>query len=104
MPQTIQSNTQFLIPLKPFFSVFSHKMPLSSSPNRGCRKTFKYRMERKYHLDSGNCEGVPPGPSVAAKKIVKIVKNDNDVYVCKECNTEIRHRNNVSRHLQVCKV
>ena len=50
-------------------------------------------MERKYHLDSGNCEGVPPGPSVAAKKIVK---NDNDVYVCKICNTEIRHRNNVS--------
>ena len=32
--------------------------------------------------------------SVFAKKIVK---NDNDVYVCKECNTEIRHRNNVSR-------
>ena len=26
------------------------------------------------------------------------------MYVCKECNTEIRHRNNVSRHLKVCKV
>ena len=68
---------------------------------RGCRKTFKYKMERKRHLDSGKCEGVPPDPSVVAKKIVK---NDNDVYVCKECNTEIRHRNNVSRHLKVCKV
>ena len=51
-------------------------------------------MERKRHLDSGKCEGVPPDPSVVAKKIVK---NDNDVYVYKECNTEIRHRNNVSR-------
>ena len=51
-------------------------------------------MERKRHLGSGKCEGVPPDPSVAAKKIVK---NDNDVYVCKESNTETRHRNNVSR-------
>ena len=58
-------------------------------------------MERKRHLDGGKCEVVPPDPSVAAKKIVK---NDNDVYVCKECNTEIRRRNNVSRHLKVCKV
>ena len=58
-------------------------------------------MERKRHLGSGKCEGVPPDPSVAAKKIVK---NDNDVYVFKECNTEVRHRNNVSRHLKVCKV
>ena len=46
-------------------------------------------MERKRLLDSGKCEGVPPDPSVAAKKIVK---NDNDVYVFKKCNTEIRHR------------
>ena len=46
-------------------------------------------MERKRHLDSGKCEGVPPDPSVATKKIVK---NDNDVYVFKKCNTEIRHR------------
>ena len=51
-------------------------------------------MERKRHLDSGKFEGVPSDPSVVAKKIVK-----NDVYVCKECNTEIRHQNNVSRHL-----
>ena len=58
-------------------------------------------MERKHHLDSGKCETVPPDPSVVTKKIVK---NDNDVYVCKECNTEIRHRNNVSRHLKVFKV
>ena len=39
-------------------------------------------MERKRHLDKGKCE--------------KKEKNDNDVYVYKECNTEIRHRNNVS--------
>ena len=58
-------------------------------------------MERKCHLDSSKCEGVPPDPSVVAKKIVK---HDNDMYVCKECNTEIRHRNNVSTHLKVCKV
>ena len=58
-------------------------------------------MERNCHLDSWKCEGVLPDPSVIAKKIVK---NDNDVYVCKEGNTEIRHRNNVSRHLKVCKV
>ena len=45
-------------------------------------------MERKRHLDNGKCEGVPPDPSVVGKKIVK---NDN-VYVCKKCNTEIRHR------------
>ena len=38
-------------------------------------------MERKHHLDSGKCEGVPPDLSVVAKKIVK---NDNDMYVCKE--------------------
>ena len=76
-------------------------MSLSSCPSRGCRKTFKYRMNRKRQLDSGRCEGVPLEPSVVAKKIVK---NDNGVYVCKECNTEIRHRNNVSRHLNVCKV
>ena len=100
MSQIIQSNTQLLIPIKTFF-VFSHKMSLNSCPNRGCRKTFKYSMERKHHVDSGKCEGVPSNPSVVAKKIVKY---DNDVYVCKECNTEIRHRNNVSRHLKVCKV
>ena len=76
-------------------------MYLNSYPNRGCRKTFKYRMERKRHLESSKCEGVPPDPSLVAKKIVK---NDNDVYVCKECNTEIRHRNNASRNLKVCKV
>ena len=58
-------------------------------------------MERKRHLDSEKCEGVPPDPSVVAKKIVK---NDNDVYVYKECNTEIRHGNNVSRHLKVYQV
>ena len=69
-------------------------MSLNSCTNRGCRNTFKYRMQRKHHLDSGKCEGGPPDPSVFAKKIVK---NENDVYVCKECNTEIRHRNNVSR-------
>ena len=57
-------------------------------------------MERKRHLDSEKCEAVPPDPSVVAKKIVK---NDNDIYVCKECNTDIRHRN-VSRHHKVCKV
>ena len=51
-------------------------------------------MERKHHVDSGKCERVPSDPSIVAKKIVKY---DNDVYVCKECNTEIRHRNNVSR-------
>ena len=58
-------------------------------------------MRRKRYLDSGKCQGVPPDPSVAAKKLVQ---NNNDVYVWKECNTEIRHRNNVSRHLKVCKV
>ena len=94
MSQIIQINTQFLIPIEPFF------LFLNSCPSRGCRKTFKYRMERKRHLDNGKCEGVPPDPSVVGKKIVK---NDN-VYVCKKCNTEIRHRNNVRRHLKVCKV
>ena len=28
--------------------------------------------------------------------VKKKKKNDNDVYVYKECHTEIRHRNNVS--------
>ena len=101
MSQIIQSNNQFLFPMKSFFPVFSHKMSLNSCTNSGCRKTFKYRMERKRHLNSGKCEGVPLDPSVVAKKIVK---NDNDVYVCKACNTEIRNRNNVSRHLKLCKV
>ena len=55
-------------------------------------------MERKRHLDSGKCEGVPSDPSVVAKKIVE---NDNDVYIC---NTEIRNKNNVSKYLKVCKV
>ena len=58
-------------------------------------------MERKRHLDSRKCEGVPSDPSVVAKKIVE---NDNDVYICKECNTETRNKSNVSKYLKVCKV
>ena len=101
MSHRIQRNTQFLIPIKRFFSVFSHKMSLNSCPNRGCRKTFKYRMERTRHLDCEKCEGVPPDPSVVAEKKVK---NDNDMCICKKCNTEVTHINNISRHLKVCKV
>ena len=67
MSHIIQGNNQFLIPFKPFF-LFS---VTNSCPNTGCRKTFKYRMERKRHLDSGKCEGVPPDLSFVAKKIVK---------------------------------
>ena len=72
-------------------------MSLNSCHNRGCRKAFKYRMERTCHLDSGKCEGILPDPSVVAKKIVKI---DNDMCICKD----VTHINKVSRHLKVCKV
>ena len=53
-------------------------MSLNSYSNRGYRKTSKYRMGRTCHLDSGKYEGVPPDPSVVAKKVVK---NDNDMCI-----------------------
>ena len=41
--------------------------------NNGCRKTFKFRMDRKHHLDSHQCKGTP---SVPERKII-IKDGDN---------------------------
>ena len=52
----IDSYNQFRL----FNDLFSGAMALISCSNIGCRKTF--RMEKKRHLESGKCVGVPPDP------------------------------------------
>ena len=71
-------------------------MPLITCPNVGCRKDFKYRMEKKHHLESKNCQGLPPETSNS------IVKRDNG-YLCLLCNAVIKHSNNINRHKKLCK-
>ena len=74
-------------------------MPLITCPNVGCRKVFKYQVEKKHHLDSKKCQGLPPETSNSSKSIVK---RDNG-YLCLLCNAEIKHSNNISRHIKLCK-
>ena len=74
-------------------------MPLISCPNAGCRKTFKYRIERKRHLDGNSCMGIPQESTKHKKSIIK----KGDVFVCLLCNAETKHRNNKSRHKKTCK-
>ena len=73
-------------------------MSLINYPNVGCSKLFKYRTEKKRHLESGKCAGVPQEKSHLSQKIVK----RDDIYLCLECNTEIKHRNNINRHKKLC--
>ena len=75
-------------------------MALLRCPNIGCRKTFKYRMEKKCHLESGECAGVTPDPENSSKIIVK---KDGGAFVCLECNTEFKYRKNIKRHQKLCK-
>ena len=75
------------------------KVPLITCPNVGCRKVFKYWMEKTCHLESKRCQGLPPETSYSSKSIVK---RDNG-YVCLLCNAEIKHSNNISRHKKLCK-
>ena len=56
-------------------------------------------MEKKRHLESKKCQGLPPETSSSLKSIVK---RDNG-YLCLLCNTEIKHSNNISRHKKLCK-
>ena len=74
-------------------------MPLISCPNAGCRKTFKYRIERKRHLDGNRCMVILQESTKREKPIIK----KGDVFVCLLCNAEIKHRNNKSRHKKTCK-
>ena len=74
-------------------------MPLITCPNVGYRKVFKYQMEKKHHLESKKCQGLPPETSNSSKSIVK---RDNG-YLCLLCNAEIKHSNNISRHKKLCK-
>ena len=73
-------------------------MHLSKCPNVGCRMVFKYRMEKKRHLESNKCQGKPPEPSILSKSIVK---KDNG-WLCLLCNTAIKHSNNIKRHQNLC--
>ena len=75
-------------------------MALLRCPNVGCRKAFKYRMEKKCHLESGECAGVPPDPENSSKIIVK---KDGGAFVCLECNAEFKYRENIKRHQKLCK-
>ena len=74
-------------------------MPLITCPNAGCRKVFKYQMEKKRHLESKKCQGLPLETSNSSKSIVK---RENG-YLCLLCNDEIKHSNNISRHKTLCK-
>ena len=46
-------------------------MPLVSCPNAGSRKTFKYHIERKCHLDGNRCMGIPQESTKHQKLIIK---------------------------------
>ena len=65
--------------------------------SNGCRKTFKFRMDRKRHLHSHQCKGTPPVPER------KIIMKDGDNFLCMDCGQKIKHQNNVSRHKKLCK-
>ena len=72
---------------------------LISCPNVGCRMTFKYRMEKKRHLESNKCKGTLPDNK---KPIVKMDGESNS-YLCLNCNKTIKHKNNIGRHKKLCK-
>ena len=74
-------------------------MPPITCPNVGCRKVFKYRMKKKHHLESKECQGLPPETSNSSRSIVK---RDNS-YLCLLCNAQIKHSNSISRHKKLCK-
>ena len=74
-------------------------MPLITCPNDGCRKTFKYRMEKKRHLEGNKCTGTPPPETIERPKVIKT----GESYLCLLCKTQITHRNNVKRHVRSCK-
>ena len=74
-------------------------MPLITCPNVGCRKVFKYRMEKKCHLESKKCQGLPPDTSNSSISIVK----RNNGYLCLLCSAEIKHSSNIRRHKKLCK-
>ena len=57
-------------------------------------------MEKKCHLESGECAGVTSDPENSSKIIVK---KDGGAFVCLECNTEFKYRKNIKRHQKLCK-
>ena len=65
--------------------------------NAGCRKTFKYCMERKRHTEHKKCLGTPHIPEV------KSIGKENDYYKYLLCLTIINHKNNITRHIENCK-
>ena len=66
------------------------KMLLVTCPNVGCRKVFKYRVDRKRHLESKKYQGKPPEPLTSLESITKIYHG----YLLLFCNTVINHSNN----------
>ena len=69
---------------------------LITCPNVGCRMTFKHRMAKKRHLEKG-CRGTP-----CEKPIKNDMVNLEIGWLCKICNTQLKHRNNISRHRRLC--
>ena len=59
----------------------------------GCRKVFKYRVDRKRHLES-KCQGKPPESLTSLESITKIYHG----YLHSFCNTVINHSNNKKSH------
>ena len=73
-----------------------NELKLIKCPNVGCEKVFSHRIKKR-DLDSNKCLGIP-----VTKALSKTVEEDG-VYICKLCKTQIKHQNNVSRHRKLCK-
>ena len=72
-------------------------------PNVGCNMVFKYRMERKRHVDNGKCKGTPPQKTKDYGLMQNVSILENGAYLCGICKTEIKFKNNIYRHKRLCK-
>ena len=65
--------------------------------NVGCNETFKYRMQRKRHME--RCKFPKCAIKIKGKEKFEFV---SDIYKCKKCKKIIKNVNNISRHLKEC--
>ena len=83
--------------------------------NNGYRETFKHWIQRSTHLKKG-CKGtlkenavetvVKSGTGYVCKICNTTLKHQNTGtgYVCKICNATLKHQNNIKRHKKYAKV
>ena len=64
--------------------------------NVGCRKTFKYRIERKRHMDNKCFQ--PPASSIPVSVDYKVV--DDGRHECLKCHRTFAYKSGVQKHLR----